>query len=81
MEDDVFATFSALRTASRLNQEQQATPATWRERLRDRATVLSRDDAVARGWFGPLDPFVRPRVGDVVVDAGHREGPALATGR
>ncbi len=41
--------------------------ATWRGVLGDRAEVMSRDDAVLRGWFGPLDPSVRPRIGDVVV--------------
>jgi hypothetical protein len=41
--------------------------ATWRGFLGDRAEVLTRDEAVERGWFGPLTPSVRPRVGDVVV--------------
>jgi hypothetical protein len=41
--------------------------ATWRGFLGDRAQVLTRDEAVERGWFGPLTPSVRPRVGDVVV--------------
>ena len=41
--------------------------ATWRSVLGDRAEVLTRDQAVQRGWFGPLTPSVRPRVGDVVV--------------
>ena len=41
--------------------------ATWRGVLGDRAEVLTRDEAVLRGWFGPLDPAVRPRIGDVVV--------------
>jgi cyclopropane-fatty-acyl-phospholipid synthase len=40
MEDDVFATFAALRTAGRLNQEQQASPAPWRERLALLGTAL-----------------------------------------
>ncbi len=43
--------------------------ATWRERLGARAEVLGRDEAIARGWFGPVDPQVRPRLGDVVVAA------------
>lgn len=43
--------------------------ATWRERLGDRADVLSRDEAIERGWFGPVVPQVRPRLGDVVVAA------------
>jgi hypothetical protein len=41
--------------------------ATWRGILDGRADVLTRDEAAERGWFGPLDPAVRPRVGDVVV--------------
>lgn len=41
--------------------------ATWRGTLGDRAEVLTRAEAVARGWFGPVDPTVLPRIGDVVV--------------
>lgn len=41
--------------------------ATWREVLGDKALVLTRDDAVARGWFGEVSPGVLPRVGDVMV--------------
>lgn len=41
--------------------------ATWRERLGARAEVLSRSEAIGRGWFGPVDPAVLPRIGDVVV--------------
>jgi len=41
--------------------------ATWRDVLGERADVLTRAEAVARGWFGPLTPAVAPRVGDVVV--------------
>jgi hypothetical protein len=43
--------------------------ATWRERLGDHAHVLSRDEAIERGWFGPVASQVRPRLGDVVVAA------------
>ena len=43
--------------------------ATWREHLGDRADVLSRDEAIERGWFGPVTPQVRPRLGDVLVAA------------
>jgi hypothetical protein len=43
--------------------------ATWRETLGDRATVLTRGEAIERGWFGPVDPNVRLRLGDVVVAA------------
>jgi hypothetical protein len=40
--------------------------ATWRERLGDRATVLSRAEAVDAGWFGHVAGRVEPRIGDVV---------------
>ncbi|NUR07807.1 MAG: alkaline phosphatase family protein [Nocardioidaceae bacterium] len=43
--------------------------AAWREAVGDRAEVLTRDDALARGWFGDLAPGVRPRIGDVLVAA------------
>jgi hypothetical protein len=41
--------------------------ATWTATLGDRALVLPREDAIARGWFGAVAPAVRPRLGDVVV--------------
>ncbi|HEY1135542.1 MAG TPA: nucleotide pyrophosphatase/phosphodiesterase family protein [Nocardioides sp.] len=43
--------------------------ATWRETLGDRALVLTREEALERGWFGPVIDTVRPRLGDVVVAA------------
>jgi hypothetical protein len=43
--------------------------ATWRERLGDRAVVLTRDQAVDRGWFGAVEGSVLPRIGDVVAAA------------
>jgi hypothetical protein len=43
--------------------------ATWTGLLGDRAEVMTRDEAIARGWFGPVEPSVRPRLGDVVVAA------------
>lgn len=43
--------------------------ATWREVLRTKATVLTRDEAVRAGWFGALNSPMAPRVGDVVVAA------------
>jgi hypothetical protein len=45
--------------------------AAWTEAVGDDAEVLTRDDAVARGWFGPVDPAVRPRIGDVLVACRH----------
>lgn len=42
--------------------------ATWREVLGERAWVVSGEEAVHAGWFGPrVDDAVRPRIGDVVV--------------
>jgi hypothetical protein len=41
--------------------------ATWRAVLGERAEVLPRADAFARGWFGAVRAEVAPRVGDVVV--------------
>ena len=41
--------------------------ATWREVLGDRAEVLTREDAIGRGWFGAVRAQVLPRLGDVVV--------------
>lgn len=41
--------------------------ATWREVLGERADVLTREDAVRRGWFGAMTPAVLPRIGDVLV--------------
>ena len=38
----------------------------WAEVLGDRADVLTRDEAFARGWFGADTALARPRVGDVV---------------
>jgi predicted AlkP superfamily pyrophosphatase or phosphodiesterase len=40
----------------------------WREKVGDRMTVLTRDDAVGRGWFGPtVTPTAYRRIGDLVV--------------
>ncbi|HEU4542395.1 MAG TPA: nucleotide pyrophosphatase/phosphodiesterase family protein [Jiangellaceae bacterium] len=40
--------------------------AAWRDVLGSRATVLLRDDAIARGWFGAVEARVVDRIGDVV---------------
>ena len=39
----------------------------WRDRLGERAEVLSQDEAFARGWFGARGDGVRERIGDLVV--------------
>lgn len=41
--------------------------AVWREILAGRADVLARDEAVASGLFGPMNPRHLARIGDVVV--------------
>jgi hypothetical protein len=40
---------------------------TWTERLRDRAQVLTREQTVDEGWFGPVRAGVEGRIGDLVV--------------
>lgn len=52
--------------------------ATWSSLLGPRADVLTRDEAIARGWFGPVSPSVLPRLGDVVV-ACHGDAAILST--
>src|SRR6266705_658401 len=43
--------------------------AAWREALSDRAWVMSRDEAIKEGWFGPVDAAMADRIGDVVAAA------------
>ncbi len=44
--------------------------AAWREVLGGRAHVLSREEAVAAGWFGPrVSDLTLPRIGDVVTSS------------
>ena len=50
----------------------------WTAVLGDRADVLTREEAVGRGWFGPVEPGVLPRLGDVVV-ACHGDTAILST--
>ncbi len=40
--------------------------AAWTELLGDRAWVVPREQAVEDGWFGPMGPGMRERIGDVV---------------
>lgn len=41
----------------------------WAGHLGERASVVTREEAEAAGWFGIVDPAVRPRIGDVLVAA------------
>ncbi|MEX0834488.1 MAG: alkaline phosphatase family protein, partial [Nitriliruptor sp.] len=44
--------------------------AAWRDHVGDRGHVLTREDAIAAGWFGPIrDEAVRATIGDVLVVA------------
>lgn len=52
--------------------------ATWSSVLGSRADVLTRADAIGRGWFGPVSSGVLPRLGDVVV-ACHGDTAVLST--
>lgn len=47
----------------------QALAAAWERIEGHRAWVATRDEAIAAGWFGPVDDRVAPRIGDVVVAA------------
>ncbi|GAA2413997.1 alkaline phosphatase family protein [Actinomadura vinacea] len=40
--------------------------AAWEEALGAKAWVCSRDEAVAAGWFGPVEPALLDRIGDVI---------------
>jgi len=40
--------------------------AVWRDVLGERAWVLSREEAIKEGWFGPVADDMAPRIGDVV---------------
>jgi hypothetical protein len=43
--------------------------ATWRDRLGAGFELVTREEAVAGGWFGTVAPSVLPRIGDVVAAA------------
>lgn len=49
--------------------EQDAVAGRWREREQARAWVMTRDEAIAAGLFGPVAPEVHERIGDVLVAA------------
>ncbi|HET9871399.1 MAG TPA: nucleotide pyrophosphatase/phosphodiesterase family protein [Propionibacteriaceae bacterium] len=44
-----------------------AVAARWQDRLGESAWVLTRDEAIEAGWFGPVDDRVRERYGHVLV--------------
>ncbi|MHA7190784.1 alkaline phosphatase family protein [Arthrobacter sp. MDT2-16] len=56
-----------------------ALAARWHEAFGSRAWILTREEAVAQGYFGTVDDAVLPRIGDILVLA--REPIALIDGR
>ena len=57
----------------------------WRASESHRAWVVTRSEAIVAGWFGPVDPLVEPRIGDLLVAArknvAYYDGRAGASGR
>jgi len=53
--------------------------ARWRDSEGGRSWVVTRDEAIDAGWFGPVSPEVRPRIGDLLVAA--RKAIAYYDGR
>jgi hypothetical protein len=49
------------------SEDQSETLERWRESEGHRSYVVSRDEAIGAGWFGPVEGFVRERIGDVLV--------------
>jgi len=45
----------------------EAVATRWRDALGDHGVVITKDEALAAGLFGPVEPHVLPVVGDVVV--------------
>ncbi len=53
----------------RADADPSATIAAWRESEDSRSWVVTRDDAIAAGWFGEVRPGVETRIGDLIVAA------------
>ena len=51
----------------------------WRESESERSWIVTREEAIAAGWFGQIAPEVVPRIGDVIVAA--RKNIAYYDGR
>lgn len=56
------------------------TIAAWRDTVGEYAEVLARDEAIARGWFGPTGDVHAERIGNVVVACQGTSGILGATG-
>lgn len=59
--------------------EREASAVRWQDAFGTRAWILTRDEAVAEGYFGSVADAVLPRIGDLLILA--REGIALIDGR
>lgn len=72
-EPDLVVGMSALAGEGRFRQvyvdrdDPAAVAARWQDRLGETAWVLTRDEAIDAGWFGPVDDSVRERYGHVLV--------------
>lgn len=73
LEDDVAA------------QDRDALAERWSTAELPRGRVLTRDQAIADGWFGPVDDEVAPRIGDILIEAradvAYYDGSAPSTAR
>lgn len=57
-----------LHFASHTTAEQRAaTKHAWHQHFSDRTWIVTRDEAIAAGWFGDVADHVRPRIGDLIV--------------
>ena len=54
--------------------------AAWRDALGDSAWIVSRAEALAAGWFGPVDARLADRIGDVIA-AARGDSAVVATAR
>jgi hypothetical protein len=74
----VVAGESRVRYLHTLDGARDTVIAMWREVLGDAAWVVSREEAVAEGWFGPVPEEHLQRIGDVVI-ACHEDYVVLAS--
>lgn len=49
--------------------QREAVTEAWRTAESHRSWVVTRDEAIAANWFGPVDPEVVPRIGDLLIAA------------
>lgn len=49
------------------DQARQHTMRAWQRRFGDRAWIVTQQQAIEAGWFGPVDPQIRRRIGDLLI--------------